>query len=200
MPNTRAASAGRHVVDQPLDRGIDMRAIGGDVLAVRPRDQPALRPRVARTGGDVIGIEQKRKPLVENLVARIVRHQQELLEKPGDVGAMPFGRAGVGHRLHDLVFGRQMRGARFGLRPHPAEGVAPVGARLVRRLRNGGWPEGGAARSGATLRCAPLSVSAGIQRDAAVDLRKIRIMDAIVPSPAARGNRGVAPGSVLTGL
>ena len=30
------------VVDQPLDRGIDMRAIGCDVVGGRPRDQPAL--------------------------------------------------------------------------------------------------------------------------------------------------------------
>ena len=30
--------------DQPLDRRVDMRAIRGDLGAVRPRDEPALRP------------------------------------------------------------------------------------------------------------------------------------------------------------
>ncbi len=122
----------RHLLDQPLDRRIDIDAIAGDVLGVRPRDQPALRTRVARTGGDVIGVEQERKALVEDLVRRIVRQQQELLEKPGDMRAMPLGRAGVGHRLHDLVLGRQMRGAAFRLRAHAAEGVAPDDARLVK--------------------------------------------------------------------
>ena len=96
----------RHLLDQPLDRRVDMGAIGGDVLAVRPRDQAALRPRMTRTGGDVIRIEQKGKTLVEYLVGRIVRHEQKLLEEPGNVSAMPFRRACIGHRLHDLVFSR----------------------------------------------------------------------------------------------
>ena len=82
----------RHLLDQPLDRRIDMGAIAGDVRAVRPGDQAALRAGVARPGGDVIGVEQERKTLIENLVAGIVRHQQELLEEPGDVGAVPFCR------------------------------------------------------------------------------------------------------------
>ena len=56
--------------DQPLDRRIDMRAIGGDLAGVRPRDQPALRPRMARAGGDVIGVEQEREALVETWIAR----------------------------------------------------------------------------------------------------------------------------------
>ena len=34
--------------DQALDRRIDMRAVGRDLLAVRPRDQAAPGPRVAR--------------------------------------------------------------------------------------------------------------------------------------------------------
>ncbi len=190
---------GRHVVDQPLDRRVDMGAISGYVLAVRPGDQSALRPRMARTGGDVVGIEQKRKALVENLVARIVRHQQKLLEKPGDVRAVPFRRTGVGHRLHDLVLGRQMRRARFGLGAHPAEGVAPVGARLIRRLRNGAWPEGGAAprvrRCGARHRGSPPV----IQRDAAVDLRTDTNYGRNCSIAGCPGQPGVAPGSVLTG-
>ncbi len=137
----------RHLGDQPFDRGIDVSAIAGDVGGIRPRDQPALRAGVARTGGNVIGVEQKRKAFVEDFVARIVRYQQELLEKPGDVRAMPFGRRGIGHRLHDLVLGRQMRGTRLRFRAHAAEGIAPTLARVIRRFRRGTRRDGGAARS-----------------------------------------------------
>ena len=60
-----AASA---LVEQRIDRAIDMRAIGRDLLRIRPRDQAALRPRVARAGGDVIGVEQEGEALVERAV------------------------------------------------------------------------------------------------------------------------------------
>ena len=65
-------------LDQPLHRRIDMGAIGGDLRDVRPRDQAALRPRVARAGRDVIGVEQKGEALVELAIAGHVRLQQEL--------------------------------------------------------------------------------------------------------------------------
>ena len=131
----------RHLLDQPLDRRIDMGAIAGDVLAVRPGDQAALGAGVARPSGDIIGVEQERKTLIENPVGGIVRHQQELLEEPGDVRAVPFGRRGVGHRLDDLVLGRQRRGALFRLRAHATKGVAPDSARRIERLP--GRPTGG---------------------------------------------------------
>ena len=41
--------------------------------------------------------------------------EQELLEEPGGMGAVPFRRAGVRHRLDQLVFGRQRRGPALGL-------------------------------------------------------------------------------------
>ena len=102
-----------------------MRAIGCDIVGGRPRDQPALGTRMTRAGGDVIGIEQEGKAFVENFVGRIVRPEQELLEEPGDVRAVPFGRARIRHRLDLLVLGRQRRGARLGFRPHAPEGLAP---------------------------------------------------------------------------
>ena len=64
ISGSAAALASR---DQPLDRRIDMRAIRADLAGVRPRDQAALRPSVARAGGDIIGIEQEREALVEDL-------------------------------------------------------------------------------------------------------------------------------------
>ena len=57
-------------LDQRLDRAIDMRAIGRDLLRVRPRDQPALGPRVPRARRDVIGIEQIGEALVERAIVR----------------------------------------------------------------------------------------------------------------------------------
>ena len=91
-----------------------MGAIAGHVSAFARVISPRCA-RVARAGSDVKRVEQERKAFVENLVAGIVWHLQKSLEKTGDVRAMPFGRAGVGYRLHDLVLGQQMRGALFGL-------------------------------------------------------------------------------------
>src|SRR6202795_1039784 len=81
----------RHLLDEPLDRTIDMRAIGRDVIAIRPRDQTALRPRMTGPSGDIVGVEQEGKTLVENLVGRDMRDQHELFEEPRHVGAVPFG-------------------------------------------------------------------------------------------------------------
>ena len=125
-------------LQQPFDGLIDMGAIGRNLRAVRPRDHAALRPRVARTGGDVIGVEQKREALVELTIVGSVRFEQKLFEEPGGVGAMPFGRAGVSHRLHLLILVRQRRGAALGLAANDAERLG-AGAPIVGR-RPGGQP------------------------------------------------------------
>jgi hypothetical protein len=41
--------------------------------------------------------------------------EQELLEEPGGMGAVPFRRAGIRHRLNQLVLRRQGRGTALGL-------------------------------------------------------------------------------------
>jgi hypothetical protein len=41
--------------------------------------------------------------------------EQELLEEPGGVGAVPFRRARIGHRLDQLILRRERRGTTFGL-------------------------------------------------------------------------------------
>ena len=51
--------------------------------------------------------------------------QQELLEEPGNMGAMPFRGTGVGHRLHHLVLGGKRRGPAFRFSPHRAKGLEP---------------------------------------------------------------------------
>ncbi len=70
---------------------------------------------VAGTGADVIGVEQEGEVGVEGLVAGAVLAEQELLEEPGGVGAVPFGRAGIRHRLDQLILGRQGGGPALGL-------------------------------------------------------------------------------------
>ena len=117
--------------DQPLDRGVHVGAVGGDFFVGRAGDEAALWARVARAGGDVIRVEQEGEARVENLVAGDLLGEQELLEEPGGMRAMPLDRAGVGHRLDDLVLGRERRRAALGLRAHGAERVAPASAQLV---------------------------------------------------------------------
>jgi hypothetical protein len=118
--------------NQTRHSGVDMGTILRDLLAVWPGDQAPLRARVTGTRRDVVGIEQERKPLIEDSIARIVRHQQKLLEEPRDMCAVPFGRRGIRHRLYNLVFSREARGATFGLGPDMAESVAPEPPCLAR--------------------------------------------------------------------
>ena len=117
---------------QPLDRRIDVGAEGRDVLAVRPREQPPSRPRMTRASRHIIGVEKIGEALIEDAIAGQMRHQQELLEKPGRMRAMPFGRARIGHRLHHLILRAERRRAALGFRAHGAEGIAPGDARIVR--------------------------------------------------------------------
>ena len=101
---------------EELDHGgIDMPAIGGDFVGARAGEVAALVAGVPGTGADIIGIEQKRVVGVEGLVALAVLAEQELLEEPGGMGAVPFGRAGVRHRLDQLVLGAQGSGPALGL-------------------------------------------------------------------------------------
>src|SRR5262249_7602894 len=116
-------------LEQSLD--VDVGAEGSNAFAVGPRDESAPRPRVPRSGRDVVGIEEIGELLVKDPIAGKMRDQQELLEEPGGVRAMPFGRARVRHRLHQLVFGAQGSGTTLGLRANCAEGIMPAGARIV---------------------------------------------------------------------
>ena len=122
----RAARLG----DQRFSRRIDMRAVLRDLDGIRPRDQPTLRPRMARTGGDVIRVEQEREALVVNRVARHVRLNQKRLEEPGRVRAMPL-RSG----LRPASTGSpdpQPRAARRGARSRRARGGRLRGGAGVR--------------------------------------------------------------------
>ncbi len=88
---------------QTLQRRIDMSAKGQNLFERRPGEQAALRARVARADGFVIRVEEIAEGRIEHAVARQMRREDELLEKPGGVRQMPFGRTGVGHGLHGAV-------------------------------------------------------------------------------------------------
>ncbi len=91
-----------------VDRGLgDMATIGQDLLDAGTRDHAALRARMARPDGLVVGVEEIFVGRIVDAIVARVRAQQEGLEEPRRVCEMPLGRAGVGHRLHGLVFRRQ---------------------------------------------------------------------------------------------
>jgi hypothetical protein len=101
---------------EELDHGgIDVPAIGGDLVGAGAGQVAALMAGVPGAGADVIGIEQEGVVGMEDLVALAVLAEQELLEEPGGMRAMPFGRAGVRHRLDQLVLRAQGRGPALGL-------------------------------------------------------------------------------------
>ena len=54
--------------DQCSDEPVDMRAISGDLLRIRARDETARGARVAGTGGDIIRVEQEGEAVVERFV------------------------------------------------------------------------------------------------------------------------------------
>ena len=111
-------------------RRIDMAAIGGDLVGARAGQMAALVAGVPRAGADIVGIEQKGVVGMERLVARTMLAEQELLEEPGGVRAVPFRRARIRHRLDQLVLRRQRRGAPLGLVADGQIGVdQPLGER-----------------------------------------------------------------------
>ena len=128
--------------DKRLHRPIDIGAVGHDLVVRRPGQQAAVRARMARPDRFVIGIEQIIEGRVEFFVIRGAGLENERLEKPCDVGEVPFGRADIRHRLNLLVLDRQAAGDLFGL---AADRCKTLG-KLV------------AAKRGLAARCAPWRV------------------------------------------
>ncbi len=126
--------------DELRHRCVDMGAISPDLGDAGARDEAALGPRMARAHRLVIGIEEIGVSRIENAIAGEVRRQQEGLEEPAGMGAMPLGRADIGHRLDRLVFGRERFSegvgapARLGIAPGERRTVA-VGCRDIPRNR-----------------------------------------------------------------
>ena len=83
-------------------RRVDVPAVGGDFSALGRSDGRA-GGGAPRSGADIVGVEQDRRSRGERAVASTVFAEQELLEEPGGMGAVPFRRAGVRHRLDQLA-------------------------------------------------------------------------------------------------
>ena len=92
--------------------GVDLGQASGAVSS------PRCGPRMARAERLVVGVEKVEEARVERPVARQVRQQHDRLEEPAGMGQVPLGRAGVRHRLHALVFGRERRGECQAVRTH----------------------------------------------------------------------------------
>jgi hypothetical protein len=55
---------------------------------------------------------------MEGLVSGAMIAEQELLEKPGGMGAVPFRGARIRHGLNELIFGREGGSALLGFISH----------------------------------------------------------------------------------
>ena len=85
----------------------------------------------ARMDGDdrlVVRVEEVVERRIGTLVPRDVLLEEERLEEPGGVGPVPLRRAGLGHRLHDLVLERQRGGQRCRRAAHVGEALPQIGA------------------------------------------------------------------------
>jgi hypothetical protein len=108
------------------DRRVDVPAIGGDFICAGTGEVAALVTGVPRSGADILGIEQKRIIWMKWLVALAVFAEQELLEEPGGMGAVPFRRTSIRHRLYQLILWRQGGSAALGLVPDIEEGFHQI--------------------------------------------------------------------------
>src|SRR5258707_392952 len=88
-------------------------SLNPSVGGARAGEVAALVPGVPGAGADVVGIEQEGVIRMVRPVAWTVFAEQELLEEPGGMGAVPFRRAGVRHRLDQLILRREGRGPAF---------------------------------------------------------------------------------------
>ena len=89
---------------------IDLCPIGLDARQVGAADLTALRPRMLVADGVAAAVEKYPERGVEGAEIGLDLLQHEGFEKPGDVGQMPFRRAGVGHRLQLAIGFGQRRG------------------------------------------------------------------------------------------
>ena len=127
--------ARRAVVEQRVEqRGVDVAAIAQHLRrGVGRVSSPRLRPRLPGARCLVVGIEAVGEAVIERCDSPArCGLQHERLEEPGGVRQVPFGGAGVVHRLDDLVLRAQRLGER---EREPARlGGAPRQWRDTRRV------------------------------------------------------------------
>src|ERR1700751_3927591 len=117
---------GRKVVKKLHRRRIDMAAVGSDLFSTRPGEMATLVAGMPGAGTDVIRVEQISVVGMERLVSRPILAKQELLEKPGRMGAVPFRGTGVRHGLDQLIFGGKRGGPAFGLISHRKKSLGQI--------------------------------------------------------------------------
>ena len=93
--------------DESQQCTIDMLPIGQNLVDAGAGDHAALRPWLARPEALVVGVEKVGVALVERPVTGGQGSQNHRFKKPGSVGEVPFGRAGIGHSLQALILRRQ---------------------------------------------------------------------------------------------
>jgi hypothetical protein len=110
----RAVVEAGHQVTHP---GVDVAAVEAHVVGPGPADHAPLGSGVARPDGLVVAVEEEPVVVLERREPLLVVGQDEGLEEPGDMGAVPLGRRHVGHRLDRLVLGRERRREALGVGP-----------------------------------------------------------------------------------
>jgi len=88
---------------------IDRRAIAARFFYSRARDQTAQIAPVHVAGRIIVGIEEVGVLRNFGAITRKEFFQDKRLEKPCGMGEVPFGWADVRHRLHDTIFGLEIR-------------------------------------------------------------------------------------------
>src|SRR5439155_17006270 len=88
------------------------------LLHRRPGHQAPARTAVPLAGSFVIGVEEIAVERMGAPVSGIGRAQDERFEEPARVREVPFGRAGVRHRLDHLVLHRKRTAELLGERAH----------------------------------------------------------------------------------
>src|ERR1041385_5045850 len=85
---------------------IDVSTIVDDLLDRGPRDEAARRAGELRPEGVVVGIEQIGEIRIKRTITRDLQEYKGL-KKPRRVADVPTDRAGVFHRLNDVILGCQ---------------------------------------------------------------------------------------------
>ncbi len=99
--------------EQFLNVGIDRAPKAISFRHRRPRDESSQIAPVHVARSVIIGIKKVGVFRNFRLVARHPDFQNESLEEPARVREMPFGRADVRHRLHDVIFRLERRAEAF---------------------------------------------------------------------------------------
>jgi hypothetical protein len=106
----------RHIVSEQSEHLlVHVRAVAVNLADRRPGQETAARPGKAVADGVVVRVKKKAEMRVERRVIVAGGGKDERLEEPGGMSQVPFDRAGVGHRLHNVVLGRQRLAQTFGL-------------------------------------------------------------------------------------